>query len=244
MLGHFPLGGAALGGSAGNVGISGTAGITEANDTAAATGTIAIKGTLSATLAGATLAATGALALKGTASITEAHDTVSATGTLALRGSASVAEADDTASSAGLLPVTGRLSAAEAGDTVSSAGGAAISATLDATSPEVTAAATGQVVGMPIIITHRGGGERHDYERRLWRRQEELRRTIDQAWKIANGEIDPVTLEPVPPADLQSLAAALRLIHATRDQAVRDEFMAGEARLQEEEAVAVLLLAA
>jgi hypothetical protein len=227
-------------------GLAGTLSITEADDTVASTGTVLIKGTLSATLAGATLAATGTVALKGTASITEAGDTVSAAGALALKATASIAEADDTISVAGILPIAGTLSATEADDTVSATGSTGgVTATLVAALADAMVSSTGQAAPAPVVVAQRrGGGDREEYERWFREWQDDLRCTIDQAWQIANGEIDPVTLEPISPADLESLAMALGRIRQARDQAALNEFIAEDARLEEEKAIAVLLLAA
>jgi hypothetical protein len=206
--------------------VNATASITEADDTLSGSATALIKGTLSASLADSTLSTTGALLIKGTLSATLAAVTLASTAALAIKANAAIVGADDTLTATGTTGAnTGRVNAVLANATVS---------------------ASGQVAQVPIIVGQRGGGsdEQHDYERRQRDWQEDLRRIIDQAWKIANGEIDPATLEPIPPADLASLASALELIEQERDQAVIDAFMAEEAWLQEEEAIALLLLAA
>jgi hypothetical protein len=225
MLGHFPLGGAPLGGSV-NTGISGTLSATEANDALAATGTIALKAALSGT---------------------ESNDAAAVTAALAIRATLSAAQADDTLSAAGALAIRADANTTLAGAAAAATGAAAIKANASIIEQEDEVAASGEtgIAPAPIIIaTRHGADDRKEFERRQKEWQEDLRRIVDRAWKVANGEIDPVTLEPMPPADLASLAGALELVHKARDQAALDEFMADEARLQEEEAVALLLLAA
>jgi hypothetical protein len=97
----------------------------------------------------------------------------------------------------------------------------------------------------PIVTVRRGGiDERQDIWRRELEWERDLKLVIDQAWAIAHGLMDPVTLEPIPPPDLEGLATALELIEQARDRAAADIVMEAEARRQEEEAIAILLLAA
>lgn len=110
-------------------GITGTASITEANDTLSSTAALAITGTASTTEANDTLSSTAALAIKGAASITEANDTLSATAALAIKGAESTTEADDTLSSAGVLAIKGQAAITEANDSLSSTGTLAINGT-------------------------------------------------------------------------------------------------------------------
>jgi hypothetical protein len=211
--------------AAAGLALGATASIAEAADTVSALATLAIKGTLSASLANATLAATAAPALTGAASVTAAGDSVSSSAALAIKGTVGVIQTDD------IVAATG--------------GTGAIAGSLGATLADVTVSSSVVLAEAPIVIAHGGGrDDREDYERWLRNWQDDLRSTIDQAWKIANGEIDPLTLEPMPPADLAGLTSALELIEAARDQAAMDAFMAEETRLQEEEAIAMLLLAA
>ncbi|MGE3875492.1 MAG: hypothetical protein AB7F74_21270 [Parvibaculaceae bacterium] len=95
-----------------------------------------------------------------------------------------------------------------------------------------------------VTARRHGADDRQEYERWLRKWQESLRRIIERSWRIANGEIDPVTLEPIPQPDLQGLAAALGLVEEARDRAALDAIVAENARRQEEEAITVLLLAA
>lgn len=229
--------------------ISGTASITEADDTLAATGKVALTGAASITEANGTLIATGALALKGIASITEAGDAVSVVCVLPIAGTLSATEADDTLSAqgAGQPVTTGSFDVTEADDSVTATAVLAITGTISIAEAGDTLAATATIADAPPapVFVHVGGDDPrliHERKQREW--QEQLRQIIDQAWRIANGDIDPVTFEPIPAPDFVSLAAALQVAEQARDQAALDAFVAEEARLQEEEAIAVLLLAA
>lgn len=270
MLGHFPLGGAPLGGSASTGAINGTLSVTEANDALSAIGAVALKATASITEATDTLSSAATLLVKGTGSVSEAGDTLSSAAALLIKGVLSATEAWDTLSAASILPITGTLSAAEADDTLSAQGAGqpvttgsldvteaddslsaaaalAVTGTVSVVEAADTLAATATIADAPPapVFVHVGGDDpRLIYERKQREWQESLRRIIDQAWRIANGEIDPVTLQPIPPPDLESLATALELIQQARDQAALDAFVAEEASRQEEEAIAVLLLAA
>ena len=226
--------------------LSGTVSVTEADDTVAAAAGLALGATASMAEAGDTVSALATLAIKGTLSASLANATLAATGTLALKGAASVTEAGDSVSSSAALAIRGTVGVAQADDIVAATGGTgAITGSLGAMLADVTASSSVALAQAPIVIAHGGGADdREEYERWLRNWQDDLRSTIDRAWKIANGEIDPLTLEPVPPADLASLTSALELIGQARDQAATDAFMAEEARLQEEEAIAMLLLAA
>jgi hypothetical protein len=243
--------------------ISGLVDITEANDTLSATGTLAIKGTLSSTEAADTLVSTGTLALKGTASLTEAADTVSATGTLALKGVAAITEAHDvlaaaatlaikgtlssteanaTLAATGVLPIKGTVSVTEADDTVVAAGALALKGVVSITLGDVTVSADSQ---MPILYPRRGGwDERQEFERRQREWQENLRRIIDRSWRIANGEIDPITFEPIPLPDYSIINAALAAQAMAIDRQRAEAFIAEAQRRQEDDAIAILLLAA
>ena len=137
----------ALAPTGGGGGISGTASITEAADTASSTGALAIAGAASITEAADTVSATGKVALSGTSSITEGGDTVSATGALSIAGQASITEAADTLSAAGESQITGSGSAdiTEADDGVSATGTLAIKATASVTEASDTVSASGVV---------------------------------------------------------------------------------------------------
>jgi hypothetical protein len=228
--------------STGTLLIQGTLSSTEANDTLSATAMLAIKGTASITEADDTLAATATLAIKGTVPITEASDTLSAAATLAIKGTLAATEANDTLAAAGMLVITGVLTLTEQGDTIVSAGVLPIATTLAITEAGDTLAAASQ---MPIFYPRRGGwDERLEFERRQREWQEDLRRIIDRSWRIANGEIDPITFKPIPPPDYSPVIETLLNQALSLDRQRVDAFIAEERRRQEDDAVAILLLAA
>lgn len=135
--------------------ISGAASITEAADTSSGTATILLQATAAITEAGDTIAATGALAgeISGTASITEASDTVSSAGTVLIAGTASIAESGDTAASAGTIRIAAAASIAEASDTTSATGtvGLSAAATIAEASDTATSAGTLRIAGLASI---------------------------------------------------------------------------------------------
>lgn len=90
---------------------TGTASVTLAAATLAATGTLALSGQASATLGAVTLAATGALPLTGAAAPTLATATLAATGAVALSGSAAQTLAAATVSATGALALSATASA-------------------------------------------------------------------------------------------------------------------------------------
>lgn len=110
---------------------TGSAAITEADDTVAAAGTLPISGTASIAEADDTLAATGAMANSGVANITEADDTLAATGTLPITGTAAITEANDTLAATGITASasTGAAAITEQDDTLAAT---AVVATVDA----------------------------------------------------------------------------------------------------------------
>lgn len=253
-----------------STGTSGTASITEADDTVSAAGTVTLKGTASITEASDTLSSAVTLLIKGTASPAEAGDTLSSTATLLIKGTLSTTEASDTLAATGVLPITGTLSVTEAGDTLSAqgAGQPVTTGTLDVTEADDSLSATAAlaitgtaslteaddavsaeatVSDQPIIAVRRFAYDpRHDKDRKEFERQqqdwqEDLRRIIDQAWDTATTEPPPLP-EPEP-LDLSFINEALAQAQAAQDQANIDAFIADQQRLQEEEAIAVLLLA-
>ncbi|MGD9726055.1 MAG: hypothetical protein AB7V39_06635 [Nitrospiraceae bacterium] len=98
--------------------IEGTASITEADDTVAATGTVALNAAASITEAADTLAASGALGLTGSASIGLAGATMSSVAVLPIVGTASMSEQDNALASVAQLPIAASAILDEADDTV------------------------------------------------------------------------------------------------------------------------------
>jgi hypothetical protein len=225
--------------------INGTASISEADDTLSGTGTLLIQGTLSRMEADDTLSAAGTLTIKGSASITEANDTLSATGALALNGAASITEAGDAVTSTSTLLIKGAVGVTEADDTLAATGTAQRSGVVDITEANDAVTASG-AAPTPIISLHRRGAwdERQEFERRQREWAEDLRRIIDRSWRIANGEIDPITFEPIPPPDYSLVNAALAAQAISLDRRRAEAFIAEAQRRQEDDAIAVLLLAA
>jgi hypothetical protein len=219
---------------------AGTAGMAETNDTIWARGVAARNGGASMAVAGNSPAARGALTLKAMT---------------ALVGTSNAAVAS------AILPVAGTLGAVEARDMVSSAGGTRATAALGATLADVSLAADGAAAiagrstiiladakmsasaAKPAVILRRAGSDGSDeFERhqREWR--QDLRRVIDDAFGIAGSLVDPDM--PGPPPDFAGLAGALHLRRQAMEQETVELLLAEEARRQEEDAMAILLLAA
>jgi hypothetical protein len=215
---------------------------TEQDDTLSAQAAIEVQASLTATEANDVAALAGVVDIVGSAAVAEGNDTIAGTAALDIAAGAAVTEANDVPSAGGTIEIVGSLAAAEANDGLSADTmlGIAATASIGESGDALDASAL-----MPVFYPRRGGSDdRVDYER--WQRdwQENLRRIIARSWRIAEGEIDPVTFEPIPPPDLESVAAALTRVQQARDQVALAEFVAEEGRRQEEEAIAMLLLAA
>lgn len=137
----YDIGGFEIGATGG--GIEGSASITLAGATLAATGALTLAGMASPTLAAATLAASATLAIEGATAATLAAATLSATGALALDGTANVTLADATLSSTGALAITGVASGTLEDATVAAEGTSANTGTVAATLEAATLGATG-----------------------------------------------------------------------------------------------------
>lgn len=127
--------------------INGSAVITLAGITAAATGALAIAGSATMTLANITLTAAGQLALTGSANITLAPVTVAAAGQLAISGAATMTIADVTVVATGAGPTTGTGTANLTldGITVAATGQVAITGSASITLAPITTTAAGQL---------------------------------------------------------------------------------------------------
>lgn len=99
--------------------ISGSAAITEADDTVSSAGTVALKGSLTATEASDTVSSAGALAIKAALAATEDGDTVSATGGVVIKADAAITEEGDTLSSFAGAVIYADFAVTEADDTLS-----------------------------------------------------------------------------------------------------------------------------
>lgn len=111
--------------ASGAVQVSGSAAATEAADTSSASATVDVSGSAAVTEAADTSAATGAVDISGSAAVTEAADTSAASGTVsggAATGTADVTEADDSVAASGTVDVSGSAAVTEADDTTSASG--------------------------------------------------------------------------------------------------------------------------
>lgn len=222
--------------------INGSLTKTEDDDVLAASATLVVNGSLASTEAGDAPSAAGALTITASAFPTEADDSSASTATLLVQGNLATAEGDDVPSAADLLDIVGTLAATEADDSITATAAIEIEADLGATEGDDTLDASAH---MQVFIPRRGGIDPHEeFERRQIEWQEQLRRIIDRSFRIANGEIDPITFEPIPPPDYSPVVNELINQALSLDQARAEAFIAEQERLQEDEAIAVLLLAA
>lgn len=243
--------------------IDGSADITEANDTVSADSTLELQGSLSKTEGDDTLSvlagleiqgslaaiegddvptAAGELAVTGSLLATEADDTLASNATLTVAANAAITEGHDVPSSSGTVDLIGSAFIAEGNDTLTGNGAIPLAANAAITEGDDTLDGLAQ---MPIVYPRRGGvDEREEYERRQRQWRESLRRIIDRAWAIAYGLIDPITLEPIPPPDHSRVIAALIDEARALDRSRAETFVAELRRAREEEAIALLLLAA
>lgn len=216
--------------------------VTEANDTLAALVTLDLLGALAATEADDVPSAASVLAITASTFGTEADDTLAADATLAIVGNVSLAEGDDAPSAAGALDIVATLAAVEQDDGIAASANLIVGASLAVTEEDDALSASAL---MPILYPRRGGDDEWaKYERRQREWDEQLRQIIDRSWRIANGEIDPVTFERIPPPDHSAVVGELINQALTIDQARAEAFMAAQERFQEEEAIAILLVAA
>lgn len=243
MLGSRPISGAPLGGSAFTVGpINGNLTRTEDDDVLAASGALSLTGSLGSTEIDDVATAAGALTVTASAFIAEAGDSGASTATVALAGALTVTEGADVPSASGTIDLVGSAAVIEQGDTLGALGALEIEASFSATEEDDTLSASAL---MPIWCPRRGGDDDWaKYERQQIEWHQQLRRIIDRSWRIANGEIDPVTFEPIQPPDYSVVIGELINQALALDQVRVKTFIAEQKRLQEEEAIAVLLLAA
>lgn len=105
-------------------GISGTATITQAANTASATGELDIDGGVTATQGADTTSATGELDIGGAATASQAADTITATGALQAQaeGTLAATQGGDTAAATGELDIGGGVTATQDAQTLSATG--------------------------------------------------------------------------------------------------------------------------
>lgn len=136
-------------------GISGTASISEADDTVAATGTVLVSGAASITEAGDTAIGAAGVLISGVLAATQADDTLASTGALAIAAALAVSEADDSLAASGALPIVGTLSGVQADDTIVATGvGSSLNTgSLSVTEADdtVSAATTLAIVGVAAV---------------------------------------------------------------------------------------------
>ncbi|MGE0007790.1 MAG: hypothetical protein AB7S92_19690 [Parvibaculaceae bacterium] len=242
--------------------ISAAASVTGEDGTVSAGGAVALAGTAALTGIGDTVSAAATAALAGTAAMAEADHALAATGVLAIAGAAGMIEAGDAVSAAvAANGAVGALAAAAADQAVAAAGAVPVAGTL-ATTAATGLAAEGAVAirgealialgdaaaaapaRMPVVYPRRGGiDEREELRRRELEWERDLRRIIEEAWAVAHGLVDPVTLAPVPPPDFDGLAGALASARQAVDRESLEALLADVARREEEEAMVILLAA-
>lgn len=216
--------------------------VVEADDTLAASVTLDLIGNLAVTEAEDVATAAGAATIAASAAITEGDDTLNASATLAIVANLAVTVGDDVLSAAGTLEVVATVVVVEDDDNITTSTNLIVSAFLAITEEDDTLDMSAL---MPIWYERRGGDDAWGrYEQRQIEWQEQLRRIIDQSWLIANGEIDPVTFEPNPPPDYDAVIDELVRQAEGLDRDRIQAFVAEQERLKEEQAIAVLLLAA
>ena len=134
---------------AGAVAIAGATTITEGADTASSIGAVAVAATGDATEAADTVAAAAEVAITAAGAETEAPDTNTATGTVGggITATGNVTEADDTPTATGTVAVVASGSATEAADTATAAAQVAVTAAGAVTEAPDTNTATGTVGG-------------------------------------------------------------------------------------------------
>lgn len=110
--------------ASGGITATSSAAITNADDTVTASGSVYHVGTAAITEAGDTVSASGTISYAGSAAITETGDTAAGTGTISTPGSAAITNGDDTVNASGYVASGAEGSAAisEAGDTVAAVG--------------------------------------------------------------------------------------------------------------------------
>ncbi len=208
--------------SSAKLGIIAQAGVTDVADILTASATPAIKATLSQAEAADALDGQARLPVQIHASLIEAADMPVSAGAIALAGSAAIAEADDASAGAGAVAITAGAALIELDDTV-----------------------IAQTFMGRVPLPYRKGGDgdwkRHEREKR-WR--DDLRRIIDEAWRIAGGEIDPVTRAELPPSDLSRIRVVLSRKADRKDFERAMAIAAAREQHARDEAIAVLLLAA
>ena len=135
-------------------GIVGSASLTQAAQSVAASGVVAIVGAASIAQAGNTVAAAGVVAVVGVAAITQDGQTVAAAGAVAIIGAASIAQDGNTLAATGNVgnvPILGSADLTQDSNTVAAAGAVAVVGVAAITQDGQTVSAAGNVGNVPII---------------------------------------------------------------------------------------------
>lgn len=204
-----------------------------------------ISGALSTTESADSASAMGTLSVQGSVHRAEFDDIPQASGALAIRAFSGTSEAYETLLATSVLFIGGAVDAVEMADMLAVVSVIAIVATLSIPEADDTGSADTFMGGIP-LPARPGGGEDSAWERyareRQW--QADLRRIIEQAWRIAHGEIDSVTRDVKPPPDLRVILGVLsRRAEARVNEDLRS-YVTRRQRCAEDDATAVLLLAA
>ncbi|MBK1870086.1 hypothetical protein [Taklimakanibacter albus] len=222
--------------------IQGDLTIVEANDGLTASSSLPVFGSTGSIEADDVAASSGALVITAQVFVGEADDAGVANAMLSLAGIGTIAEDDDVPSTDGTVAVVGSAASVEESDTPLMQGAVGVMGDLAAIEEDDFLSVSAL---MPILYPRRGGDDvRARYEQHQIEWQEQLRRIIDRSWQIANGEIDPVTFLPIPPPDYSSVVEELRRQALALDQTRIRAFVEEHERLQEEQAISILLLAA
>lgn len=222
--------------------IQGDLTIIEFNDGLTASSSLPVSGSTGSIEVDDVATSAGALVITAQAFVGEVDDTGVANAMLSLAGIVTIAEGDDVPSTKGTVAVVGSAASVEESDRSLMQGAVGVGAYLAAIEEDDLLSVSAL---MPIWYPRRGGSDEwaHNEQRQIeW--QEQLRRIIDRSWKVAHGEIDPVTFLPIPPPDYSSVIEELRRQALALDQTRIQAFVEEHERLQEEEAISILLLAA
>lgn len=222
--------------------IQGDLTIIEANDGLAASSSLPVSGSTGSIEVDDVATSAGALVITAQVFVGEADDTGVANATLSLTGSTLVTEDNDVPSVEGTVTIVGSADFIEDNDIFATGGAVGAAAAFAAVEEDDELSASAL---MPIWHLRRGGAaEWARYERQQIEWQEQLRQIIDRSWRIAHGEIDPLTFLPIPPPDYSAVIDEMMRQSQAIDQARVEAFIAEQEQQQEEEAVSLLLLAA
>lgn len=133
--------------ASGTVTAVGTLARTNQNDTVVASGKATVTGSLAKTNQNDTSVASGKATATGTVNVTNANDTCIASGTVGgeTTGSANVTNANDTSVASGSVTAVGALAKTNSNDTVVASGAVTATGTVNATNADDTCAASGSV---------------------------------------------------------------------------------------------------